>query len=46
MHKNEHAVLLAALTLKIKYQTKILRSKEYNLSHEQITKNLDMCVPQ
>ena len=38
-------MLLAALSLKIKFQTKILRSKENALALELISKNLDYCLP-
>jgi hypothetical protein len=42
---NENAVLLAALSLKIKFQTKILRSKENSLTVDIISKNMEYCMP-
>jgi hypothetical protein len=42
---NENAILLAALALKVKFQTKILRSKENSLTQDIIAKNLDYCLP-
>lgn len=38
-------MLIAALALKVKYQTKILRSKENTLSVELIKKGLEMVIP-
>jgi len=37
--------LIAALALKVKYQTKILRSKENTLSAELVKKSLEMVIP-
>ena len=41
----EDAVLIAALCLKVKYQAKMLRSKDNTLTKDIIKKNLDYCVP-
>ena len=41
----ENAVLIAALALKVKYQTKILRSKENTLSADLVKKSLEMVIP-
>ena len=41
----DDAVMIAALCLKVKYQAKMLRSKENTLTKEIIKKNLDYCVP-
>ena len=41
----EDAILIAALCLKVKYQAKLLRSKDNTLTKEIIKKNLDYCVP-
>lgn len=43
---SETAVILAALMLKIKFQTKILRSRDNSLTIEIIAKNLDYCLPE
>jgi hypothetical protein len=42
----DNAILLAALILKIKFQTKILRSKENSLTTKFISDHLDFCLPQ
>jgi hypothetical protein len=41
----ENAVILAALAFKIKFQTKILRSKENTLTPDLFKKHLDYAIP-